>query len=157
MRARHPARHPISRAQRGVVLLEVLIAVLIFSFGILGMIGLQSGAIKNAGDARLRTEASYLVGQLVSQMWVDQASLANYSHQAQGDKCVFKGAQASSANVTSWLGSASKAGTVLGTLPNASAQVVVDAATRRATVTLCWRAPQDSDTHNFTSTALISG
>lgn len=131
--------------------------IVIFSFGILGMISLQANAIRHAGDAKLRTEASYLAGQMISQMWIDRSNLADYSHHPGGSNCTFTGAAATSSNVTDWIGSASQAGTLSGTLPNATAQILVEAGTNLVTVTVCWRAPQETVTHNFTSTGLISG
>lgn len=55
-------------AQRGVVLLEAMIALLIFSFGILAIIGLQGVMMKNAADATYRAEAAYTVQQQLGNM-----------------------------------------------------------------------------------------
>ncbi|MEJ7807581.1 MAG: hypothetical protein WKG03_16860 [Telluria sp.] len=144
-------------AQGGIIIIEVLLAVLIFSFGILGVLILQANAIKMNADAKLRSDASYLAGQIISQMWVDRANLADYAHYTGGSGCIFTGSGGASANVTSWVGTAAKAGTVLGSLPNARSQIKVETGTNLVTVTVCWRAPQEDETHNFTSTALISG
>lgn len=59
--------------QGGVILLEALIAILIFSMGILAVIGLQAASIKNTNDAKYRAEASYLANQIIGKMWVDTA------------------------------------------------------------------------------------
>ena len=153
------ARAPrtLRTSQGGIVIIEVLLAVLIFSVGILGMISLQANAIKIAGDAKLRTDASYLVGQLISEMWVDRANLADYAHMTGGNDCTFTGSAGSSARVTNWVGTSAKPGSVLGSLPNATSQVIVETGTGRVSVKVCWRTPQEIETHNFTSTALISG
>lgn len=143
--------------QGGLILIESLMAVAIFSFGILALISMQAIAIKQASDAKLRADASYLAGQIISQMWADRANLANYRHYVNGSDCVFTGTTAASANVTTWLGDSTKKGTVIGALPNATSQIKVETGTNLITVTVCWRAPQETTTHNFTSTALISG
>jgi type IV pilus assembly protein PilV len=57
------------RHQEGSYLLEALIAILIFSFGILGLIGLLGSSIRITNDARYRTEASNLASAMVSDMW----------------------------------------------------------------------------------------
>jgi type IV pilus assembly protein PilV len=151
-------RQRSSRKESGIVILEVLVAVLIFSIGILGLINMQANAIKQAGDAKLRSEASYLAGQIISQVWVDRSNLDDYAHQTTTDSaCVFSGTAGESDNVTNWIGSASRAGTVLGTLPNPTTQILVETGTGLITVTVCWRAPQETTPHNFTSTAVISG
>lgn len=145
-----------SQRQSGIILLEVLMAIVIFSLGILGLISFQAMAIKQAGDAKLRTDASYLAGQMISQMWLDRSNLADYIHYSGGSNCTFTGSASGSSNVTDWLGSAGQSGTV-SALPNAAAQILVETGTNLVTVTICWRAPQETATHNFTSTALISG
>lgn len=65
--------------QQGIVLLEGLIAVLIFSIGILGIVGLQAAMIKGTSDSKYRIEAGYVAQQRISQIWVDPANLANYA------------------------------------------------------------------------------
>ena len=66
--------------QAGVMLIEALIGILIFSIGILAMLGMQGAAIKNTTDARYRSEASYLANQIIGQMWVDDNDqLARYN------------------------------------------------------------------------------
>ena len=147
---------PRPSKQGGVALLEALIAILIFSFGVIGLVGAQAAAIKTAGDAKLRTDASYLAGQIISRMWVDRANLADYAHFTGGSNCTFTGVASVSANVTEWLGSTTLPGTV-GYLPNGAAQIVVDGGSNMVTVTVCWRTPQETVTHNYSSTALISG
>ena len=59
------------RAQTGAYLLEALIAILIFSFGVLGIVGLQAQALRFTNDSQYRAEAVYLANSLISQMWVD--------------------------------------------------------------------------------------
>ncbi len=65
-------------AQRGVVVLESLIAILIFSMGILAIVGLQAAMVKSTTDSKVRSEASFIAQQRIGQMWADQANLANY-------------------------------------------------------------------------------
>jgi type IV pilus assembly protein PilV len=60
-----------SNFQAGVMLIEALIAILIFSIGILALLGMQGTAIKSTTDARYRSEAAFLATQIVGQMWVD--------------------------------------------------------------------------------------
>ena len=52
--------HPQQSVQRGVVLIEALVAILIFSVGILAIVGLQANMIKNTAEAKYRSEASYI-------------------------------------------------------------------------------------------------
>lgn len=68
----------IKSKQQGVVLLEAMIAILIFSMGVLAIVGLQAAMLKNTTDSKLRTDANYIAQQRIGQMWVDQANLASY-------------------------------------------------------------------------------
>jgi len=58
--------------ERGVMLIEALIAILIFSIGILAVVGMQSVAIKNVTESKHRSEAAFLAEELMAQMWIDQ-------------------------------------------------------------------------------------
>jgi type IV pilus assembly protein PilV len=69
----------MKKSVEGVMLLEALIGILIFSIGILGLVGLQSASIKNMTEARYRSEAAYLVNQIVGRMWSDRTNLASYA------------------------------------------------------------------------------
>lgn len=121
---------------RGYVLLEALVALLIFSLGLLGMIGFQAASTRIATDSRFRTEAAILVDELISKMSVDQRSTvaARYAYDSvSGVKGV-----AADAWFNDRVVGASK-------LPNASAKVQVanGAAldTLTVTVTLTWTMP----------------
>lgn len=60
---------------RGFTLLEVLIAVLIFSMGLLGMAGLLMVSVKTNQSAYLRTQASFLAQGMVDRMHANRVSL----------------------------------------------------------------------------------
>lgn len=60
--------------QRGVMLLEALIAILIFSIGILAIVALQASSIKLASDSKYRSDANMLANQLIGQMWLAHSS-----------------------------------------------------------------------------------
>jgi type IV pilus assembly protein PilV len=63
--------HTLPRhGQGGFMLLEALIAIVIFSIGILGLLALQAVAINNASGAKYRSDAALQAENLVGQMWV---------------------------------------------------------------------------------------
>jgi type IV pilus assembly protein PilV len=62
--------------QTGAMLLEALISILIFSIGILAIVGLQTISVKQAGDAKYRSDASQLASSLIGQMWTTDQSQA---------------------------------------------------------------------------------
>lgn len=67
----------LRHAQTGAYLLEALIGILVFSFGILGIVGLQAQAIRVTNDAEFRAEAIYLANSLLSLMWTDNPTPAH--------------------------------------------------------------------------------
>jgi type IV pilus assembly protein PilV len=69
-----------NKQQAGVMLIEALIGILIFSIGILALLGMQGTAVKNTTDAKYRSEAAFLATQIAGQMWVDDKDkLARYN------------------------------------------------------------------------------
>lgn len=115
--------------QRGSILLEGLIAILIFSMGIIALIGLQAASIKNASDAGYRTEAASLANEVIGQMWLDQANLASYAKP----------------NVT------------MPTLPQGTRTVVVVAGSPTlVTVTVNWKLPGTAAQHTYTTLSQIN-
>lgn len=150
------SQHSSSKRQHGSALLEALIAVLIFSMGIIALMGLQAVSIKNSIDAHYRAEAAYLANQIISQMWVDRSNLGAYAHYPTGAGCAPTGASSTLVNVTNWLAQTTAA------LPGATGakqQISVTtplANTRQVTVTVCWQGPQEATPHNFVATAQIN-
>lgn len=141
------------RTQSGIVLLEGLIAILIFSLGILAVVGLQAVAVKQVADARYRSEAALLANQLLGTMWVgDRTATALQSNFNSGGKTYN--------SYSAWLGNASTPGTVAGTLPGVAANpptVVVDGA-GTVTVTIHWLAPSaaaNAAAHTYVTIAQI--
>lgn len=65
-------------SQKGMMLLEALIAVVIFSMGILALVGLQAAMLQNTTDSKLRADASYIAQQRIGTIWSDPASAATY-------------------------------------------------------------------------------
>lgn len=57
------------KPQAGMTLIEVLVSILIFSFGILGMVGLLARASQFSIDAEDRNRASLLANEIASAMW----------------------------------------------------------------------------------------
>ena len=151
----------VSSKQSGFVLLEALIAILIFSFGILAIMGLQGAAISDVRDAKMRSDAAFLANQIIGYMWADDPAnnLANYALNTGGANCAFNGGLAgvggtqANTNVGNWLNDVSAA------LPGAAnnpPQITVNGGTGVVTVTVCWQVPQGG-LHNYTVTAQITG
>lgn len=61
-------RRHIADKARGSTLIEVLVAVLLLSLGLIGMIGLQAASLQNNRDARLQATAVRLATELAERM-----------------------------------------------------------------------------------------
>jgi type IV pilus assembly protein PilV len=147
--------------QQGSVLLEALIAILIFSFGLLGLIGIQASAVGLSIDAKYRADAAYLANQIVSQMWVDRANLDGYAHHAGGNACAPTGGASGNTKVHNGANSGSWTYQVAQSLPGATEdkqqiKVTTVGTTRRVEVALCWKRPQETTWHSHLTTTQIN-
>lgn len=61
------------RQQSGVMLLEALIGVLLFSVGLIAMMGLQANALATVNETKFRGEAAFIAEQFISDMRNDAA------------------------------------------------------------------------------------
>ena len=124
-------KSPQTKPQQGVVLIETMIAILIFSVGVLAIVGLQATMIKNTDDARYRAEASLIAQKRIGQMWTDPAGLSSYI-ETDTD--------------------------IAGLLPNGKRSVALLAGTNQYQVTVKWTLPgATSSQHNYTTTVIIAG
>lgn len=113
--------------QQGMMLLEGLIAIVIFSFGILAIIGLQATTVKQTTDAKYRLDASFLANQSIGLMWANRTNLGLH---AVTDEAV-------------------------SSLPNGKRTITVSG--NQVTVTVTWKMPGESATHSYTAIAQING
>ncbi|PPD11732.1 MULTISPECIES: type IV pilus modification PilV family protein [Methylophilus] len=84
-RSRHANRLP-NIVQNGSVLIESLVALVIFSMGVLALVGLQSAMIKNSSDNRYRAEAQLIAQTHIANMMAYGGDAANYITQVDKDK-----------------------------------------------------------------------
>lgn len=63
-----PIMIPVPRSARGFTLIEVLIAVVILSVGLLGLAGLQATSLRNNHSAYLRSQATTLAYDIIDRM-----------------------------------------------------------------------------------------
>jgi type IV pilus assembly protein PilV len=122
-------------AQEGVVLLEALVSIVIFTLGIIALMGMQTASIQQVAQSKYRTDASYLANQLIGRIWMDQTTLTGY-------------ASPSDTRRTSWDAA------VRATLPQGAGAVSVNG--RIVTVTVTWQQPSESSSHNFVAVATIN-
>lgn len=117
------------------MLLEALIAILVFSLGILSLVALQAISIKLTGDAKYRTDATLLANRLIGEMWISDGNLAAFDTSTPGAAYNTWLAEVSGTDGLPGVVAASSG--VVSTLPIVS--VLPDG---QVTITLFWRTPE---------------
>lgn len=115
-----------NKREMGATLIEALVAVLIFSIGILGIIGLQAVAVQTVSDAKYRADASFLANAALARLWGDPTHLANHV----------------------------ETDTAIDALPNGKRSVAVDG--NKVTVTIKWQSPHDFVEREFVTVGFIT-
>ena len=128
-----------NKRAHGFMLIEVLVSVLLFSVGVLALVGLQANMTRAQTESKTRADASYLASELIGMMWSDINNLTSYNT----DQC---------ANNSRCVGWTSK---VTDTLPSGQATVTVDPLNPGdVRIIIQWTLP-DGGTHNFTTSTTI--
>ena len=124
-----------ARSRAAMTLIEVLIVIVLFCFGLLGMVGLQARAVQVSVSAEDSNRAALLANEMASAMWMSGSVTLP------------------AADVTAWrtrVATATGAG-----LPNGDGSVVVTGTVARITVT--WRAPDEPATasHRYVTEVVL--
>jgi type IV pilus assembly protein PilV len=108
-------------------MVEVMVSVVLFSVGVIGLMRVLGTAVQDTGSLQYRATAATVADTLIGRMWVDRGNLPAY--------------------VT--------AGTAVPELPNG--QSVVTVVGNVVTVSIRWQAPGAAQTSNHQVTATIVG
>lgn len=140
---------------RGFVMMDALVAILIFSVGVIGLLAVQANATLLAGDAKYRTDAALQADRLVAQMWTsDPKTLV----------ATFQGSPTASTatGYAAWVKQldCSQAEASPNCLPGVSANLptVTVTASGLVTITIRWKAPNAADSapaHQYVSVTQV--
>lgn len=113
----------------GMALVEVLVSVVLFSVGVLGLLAVHSRSAQFSGDSEDRSRAALLASELASNMWAQNTVTLDAT------------------TIASWQSAVTD--TSNGGLPNGSGSVSVNGSV--ATITVTWRAPwkSSSETNRY--------
>lgn len=109
----------IARAQRGMALIECLMALLIFSVGLLGLLGLEARVMNISTNSENRSRAAMLASEVASQMWLHDTVLPTAP--------AIVAAKANAANQS------------LGGLPGGAVAITQIGTTNAADITVTWQ------------------
>ena len=123
----------------GFILVEVMISVLIFSVGVLALVGLQARMITAQTEAKVRADAGNLAMELIALLHTDASHVSSYSA---SDCDGYAPCSAWKAKVASYL-------------PNGTATLTPPTSTSGDyTVTLQWQVAR-GETHRYSTTTRI--
>lgn len=133
------------RHHQGSALLDGLLAILIFSVGLLSILMLLSTALVEVGNARYRSEASLLAADLIAEMWIGDRSAASLQARY---------AVTTAADYQRWQ---QRVATQLpGVTALINAPVVSIDNNRSVSITLFWQSPGQASRHSLLATARIT-
>lgn len=113
--------------QRGSTLIEVLVSMVLFSMGVIGLLRTLAFAVRDSGQAEYRVVAMNLADQRLAQIWADLPHYADYA----------------------------EVGAVVDALPNGRRTVSFNNAV--VTVSVSWQAPaSDPHTYNSNATLPVT-
>ena len=120
--------------QKGFTLLEVLVAMVVLSVGLLGLAGLMGASMRNNQSASQRTQAAWLAYDVIDRMRVNRTAAVavanNYNTTVGATACTFAGLAC--ADLNDW-----KA-TLANALPAGDGSVAVTALTGATRVVIQW-------------------
>jgi type IV pilus assembly protein PilV len=135
-------------AQRGMFLLEALVALVVFSLAMLGLAGVLGHALRESGSARWRGEAFELASSTLGRMWVEDAATLASRYDARADGAAYRALLAAALRLPGVTSD-----------QNAPVVTITDEALgrRRVRVTVYWQLPGDSRVHEASAGALLPG
>ena len=135
----------LSHYYQGSSLLEGMLAILIFSIGLISILNLLTTSLTEVGNARYRSEASMLAGSVITEMWTGDRSLAKLK-QRYGSK--------NAEEYTRWR--AIVAAKLPGITETINTPEISVSDTRRVTINIRWRTPAEKNVHKLTTVTVIT-
>ena len=142
----------LRKKQKGSMLLEALIAILIFSMGILALMGMQATAINTVSESKYRSDAGFLANRILGQIWADRANLASYAC----NPCTSAGT--GNVDTQTWATEIQSGALQLPGVTDAANQpTIILGASNQVQVQIFWRAPNATAQRNHLVIAYING
>jgi type IV pilus assembly protein PilV len=148
------------KGEAGVSLLEAMLAILIFSVGILALVALQSVSVKATTESKYRADAGFLASQVIGRMWSDYGEFdtGRYNYNTGGNACGSYAGGGGNASVAAWVAAVREA------LPGATADSIQIRVTNnpgqpdhnRVAINICWRPPGADDWRQFGTVTQIN-
>lgn len=142
MKNKSSKKKRLINSQSGIALLEALIAILIFSMGVIALVGMQAAMINNTSGSKYRADASFLVQQRLGEIWADPTHLSNFSEPS-----------ASPTDISALIPNGQRTTTIM--LTPAVSPTPPGPPTGQVRVTVTWQAPGDASVHTESAEARV--
>lgn len=133
----HPGRALVMRSARGLTLIEILVAVLVVSVGLLGLAGLQAGALQQNHAAYTRTQVTNLAADITDRMRANRERAQAGDYNLALDDSAPTGTSVAANDLRAWRS------LIADVLPRGTGAVDVEA-DDDVTVSICWLDTRDS-------------
>jgi type IV pilus assembly protein PilV len=138
-------KHPLH--SRGYSLIEVLVAIVVLSLGLLGFAALQITGLTSNKIAGSRSQASVLAYVITDAMRANRANVSTYVHTV--GAAAPTGTDQASTDVKTWLDALSKQ------LPSGDGGITVETTTGVTTITVQWSENKSSTPSQFQITTRL--
>lgn len=129
-RTTHPMRNPAGPVhQRGVGLIEVLVAMAVMALGILAVAGAQASSLRSSHGAHYRAQASFIAQDMIERMRGNPGQARNYT--LDFDAAAPTGTSIADRDRAQWLG-------LVALLPGGAGAVDVDELSNLVRVSVRW-------------------
>jgi type IV pilus assembly protein PilV len=130
---------------RGAFLLEALIALGVFSFGMLGVLALVAGALQASGSAQWRSEGFDIAAATLARIWTEDPATLASRYDPATDGAGYRALLAQALRLPGV--------TALANTPGVA--IDDDAKRRRVRVTVRWQSPADVAVHQASVTGML--
>ncbi|WP_269533709.1 hypothetical protein [Chitinimonas sp. BJYL2] len=134
----HRNRQQAIGTQSGVIMLEALIAIVLFSVALIGLMGIQARAVNLSEQAKYRADASFLANQIVGIMLADQNRASAFDDDSGSTE----------EKRDEWIAE------VEDKLPNGTGSIEVNGT--QVTIAIGWRAPNEAQAHQYSMTTQVN-
>ncbi|MEW5790161.1 MAG: type IV pilus modification protein PilV [Pseudomonadota bacterium] len=136
--------HTPPSPQSGFSLIEVMIAMAIFAFGLLALAALQVAALRATTDSQYITQANLLANEMVGMMWgTPTATALSAYHKLDTQANLPSSPSIVAANASAWRED------ILRQLPQGRGQIAVNGT--QVTVTVSWQSRTGQRSHALTT------
>ena len=119
------------KRERGMTLVEALVALVVLSVGLLGVAGLQLSSLRNNHNAHLRSQATALAYDIMDRMRANRVAARAGEYNVAIDGTI-SGATIAATDVNAWRAA------LAATLPAGEGAVDLVAGTNQVTITIQW-------------------